>query len=160
MTDSTDRRRIVAADFPTWLADEAPADLAPLLVAACCGRGKRKGRVLASIPSQKGARVIGAWRALISDLAPMRAGMFAMLWADDDEREAFDACDAWLRSHPTARNVLRFAGQGFCEFNLAHSRVDERDLARFADHVGISPAAFGILERERRSGTDRRSEVR
>lgn len=134
----------LAADFRTWIQDRAPADLAPLFAAACASRGKRSGRVLASVPSAKGPRVCGAWRALMANLAPNRCGAFALLWADDEEREAFEAADRWLDSDPTALAAVRLAGQGFCEFNLTHTRVSEVAIRDWANGAGIDPTACGV----------------
>jgi len=143
-TGGTDSPSFVASDFRTWIQDRAPSDLAPLFAAACASRGKRSGRVLASVPSAKGSDVVGAWRALMSNLAPNRCGAWAMLWADDVERETFDRASAWLDSDRTALLALRLAGQGVCEFNLAHMRFDERVAWDWADLAGIDSVACGF----------------
>jgi len=139
-----------SSNLREWLVSNAPAELADDLAAACCSRGKRAGRVLASVPTSKGPRTVGAWRALMGSLAPTRAGLFAMIWADELEREAYDAAEVWLDSVVT-RGVYRYrpslvvemAGGRPFEFHLQHYHTSDEAIRAAAAAVGIDPAAMG-----------------
>lgn len=135
--------RFVPGTLADWFSENAPAELRPHLAAACCTRGKRKGRVLASVPTSKGPEAVGAWRSVMSTLAPSRAGLFGLLWSDPKERETFDACEQWLAEHPEAADVIRLAGGAPLEFSLFHWNLDADRIRRFADAVSIDADACG-----------------
>ncbi len=142
--------------FADWLAANAPASVADACVAACATRGKRKGQLLASVPTRKGKRAaedesaaIGAWRALMSCASVQRAGMFALMFADDDEASTFRLVDAWLRRlhlagapEPYGHFVVRFASG--IDRGWHRSSVSDADLERLARVARIDAAALGV----------------
>jgi len=142
-----DRKVELPRTFAEWLASNAPEAVADLCVAACATRGKRKGRLLASVPTGKGSGVVGAWRALMSCASVQRAGMFALVFADDEERSAFQITDDWLRTlqapgaqEPWGHFVVRF-GSGI-DGSWHRLRATREDLERLARVAGIDAAAL------------------
>lgn len=138
--------RFVAASLADWFAypGNAPIELRDALVASCATRGKRRGRVLASVPSSKGPIVVGAWRSLISHLAPNRAGMFSLIFTDAAERESFDAVEKWLRENPAVADLIRLAGGAPLEFSMFHWHQKPEAILAFASKLDIDPDACGI----------------
>lgn len=68
------------------------------LVARCiASRGKRRGLLLKSAPKASN-EVVGTWRALASEVNNPGAGIFAVIFASDDERSAFFRMRALLDS--------------------------------------------------------------
>lgn len=69
-------------------------------------RGKYKGNLRSSLP--KGDTERGAWRAMMSNCAPQRAGLFSLMIAPEGERKAFDYYDGLLTKllHGRERVVL------------------------------------------------------
>lgn len=128
----------------SWFAVYAPPELRDSLVACCATRGKRRGRILASVPSNKGPAIVGCWRSLMSHLAVNRAGIFALIFADAAEREAYDATEKWLDENPAAADVVRLSGGAPLEFSLFHWHQRPEAIARFADVVDIDPDACGL----------------
>lgn len=126
-----------------WLVSNAPLELRDAVVAATASRGKRRGRILASVPSGKGDAAVGAWRALMVELAPNRCGGFALLWASDEERDTYRAVQQWLQDEGTALWVVKLAGGAPLEFSLLHMRLKPEGVAALADMVDIDPDALG-----------------
>ncbi len=145
---------IVSSDLRSWIACNAPLHIREQLVSACCSRGKRSGRVLASVPTSKGPQAVGAWRAMMAELAASRAGLFALMWATQDEKDSFYACEAWMREscffHYNDQllklknsHIVQLAGGAPLEFNLLHMRADADMLRAAADHIEIDADAMG-----------------
>lgn len=150
----TIERRKLPATFRAWCELNAPSDIRDDVLNATAARGKRAGRLLKSAPYSKGPRAIGAWRAIMMEVAPVRAGIYSIAWGGDDEQSAsYKRVSAWFRNDPCASIVARLAGGGFCEFSMDHFHLDDAvafDWAR--DVAKVSPAAIGVLEVDRRAG--------
>ena len=106
------------ADYLNEHPFDASEETLAAMRAALCSRGKRKGRILASVPSAKGPEAVGAWRSLMSSMAPARAGLFSLMFAPEAEKAAFDAVEAWQKAHPYNRVAIEVLAQGDGEFNL------------------------------------------
>ena len=115
--DSTRRPLATLAELAAAQPTIRDINVSELMLACLCTRGKRKGRVLKSIPNKSDA-VRGAWRALMSELAPTRAGLFALVFAGDEEIAGFKLVDEALQRDPRLRRAVQIFGQGYCEFNL------------------------------------------
>jgi hypothetical protein len=88
------------------------------LLAAIASKGKNKDLVRASKPKGKGS--IG-WTALMSVLAPQRAGFMALIMASGDEKTLFDKCDKFAEFW---RGPINAIGQRPYQFNLWAHRYD------------------------------------
>ena len=132
-----------------WLEKYAPESIRADVVAACCNRGRDSGRLLKSVPTKKGPSVVGAWRAMMSELCVQRSGSFALLWASEEERNSFNRVGDWLSAEHdvlgiSPGNVVRWAGGRPLEYSMLHWNADPAKLRALASIVDIDPEAFGL----------------
>lgn len=137
------RRDAEAGNAPWWLS----AAILDCLVV----RGSRNGRLLRSVPTNKGATTVGVWRSLMSSVAWNRAGMWSVMTRRDDhpERTAFLAAEAWQKRvlllpksgevHLSTLVAVIGGGDGL---NLASLHLDPElanMLVRYAPHSVLAP---------------------
>ena len=105
------------------------------LIGACAVRGKNAGYLLEAPPRRRTDETEAAWRALVSNVAPSRAGLTCLMFYPG-MRDAFLRFDAEITTSGLDRALLALEPDfRWNMYALNHDTVAAR--ARIAEQIGL-----------------------